>query len=97
MINGQTEKLVGGVPHDKRKVKMSFLVLWFFLSILLWCIMYPYLLSLKEPFVLHYLSGLILMYPGIKMAVKNFRTIKESRELTALKQTERYVKDRQEG
>lgn len=97
IINGQTEKLVGSVPYNKEKVKKTILILWLLLTIILWCILYPWFLFLKNPISIHYLTGLIMMAPGIKFGFKNFYDIKKNTKLTALKQTDRYVKERQEG
>ena len=96
LVNGQTEKVVGGVPYDMNKVFRCIMILGFFLSVLIWCILYPYLLAQRVALSSPFLSMLILMIPFISKGKENFQKIKESRELTALSQTNQYVKDRQE-
>ena len=96
LVNGQTEKLVGSVPFDKEKVIKTVMILGFFLTVLIWCLLYPFLLAKRMPFNFHYLSGIIMAIPFYKIGSENFKQVKESRELTALKQTDQYVKNRQE-
>lgn len=95
LVNGQTEKVVGSVPYDMNKVFRCVMILGFFLSVLIWCILYPYLLAQRVVFPFTYLSMLILMIPFISRGKENFQKVRESRELTALAQTNQYVKNRQ--
>lgn len=104
LVNGQTEKVVGSVPYDKNRILRTILILGVLLTILIWCILYPSLLSVQiseERFggyftPIPFLSCLILAIPLAKRGVDNFNTVKKSRELTALTQTDQYVKERQE-
>lgn len=97
LINGQTEKLVGSVPYDKERAKIYFFILSFFLMVLIWCIIFPFLLAIKmfDPITLA-----TLMVVGIapfKQGISNLKRLKESRHLTALSITNEYVKNRQGG
>ena len=95
LINGQTEKLVGSVPYDKQKAKNYFFILGFFLTILIWCILFPTLLALRVAVPSAFLSIIIMVIMPLKYGIQNLNKIKHSRQLSALSITNEYVKNRQ--
>ncbi|MBR1598105.1 MAG: hypothetical protein IJ661_04220 [Lachnospiraceae bacterium] len=97
LVNGQTEKVVGGIPYDKKKIKFYFLLLGAMLSLIAFCIVYPILFKAGEDlFNIIFLLGAIGIV-SFTAGIKNFEKVKASTRLTSLSETNHYVKNRQEG
>ena len=97
LVNGQTEKVVGNAPFDKKKAIRAFFLLGFLLSILLWCMIYPFFLIIKTTYFVTGLYGFILAFLPLKHGLKTLNTLRASNRLTTLTSTDQYVKDRQGG
>lgn len=90
MVNGQTGKIVGAVPYNKVKLFSVFVILWMFLSVLVFLCLVKFL----EPF-----SACIYLALGTVIAwvfADHFWCeLKKSIQLTEAKTMEDYVKERE--
>ncbi len=96
LLNGQTGKIVGAIPYDKTKVFLLYLIIAVVLSI------FFYLVSLNETFTyiifmflfsIGFVGSMILHLFGALMISNYNKNIK----LTRLKQTAKFVRERQES
>ncbi len=98
LVNGQTGKVVGGIPYNKSKVSVCFILMGLTVSFFSFLIIYGLFLMdmIDSPgkFVFN-----ILVITGIFVGIGSakFHRVKKSVELTESKTTDSYVKDRQEG
>ena len=94
LVNGQTEKIIGGVPYDKTKVAVSFGILAAILTVLATFIIYGILLSDDEDTMKMLISILIFSGALFGMGMSNLKKVKESAALTSLSETNSFVKNR---
>ena len=97
MLNGQTAKVVGAVPYDKRKVTILFALLAIIGTIILTPIIYAMACSGdSDAFetILYFAVGGGLMWG---YGLKKIKDIKQSIALSKASNMNRFVKDRQEG
>lgn len=100
MVNGQTGKMVGAVPFDKKKVITFFLSFAFVFSAIA-IMLINQLFSLvpedgdSQSSIFTY--SLVIAFICVSAAVAKYKSYKRSRELTQETQIKRYVSDRQEG
>lgn len=97
MVNGQTEKVVGAVPYDKKKVKTIFLLIAIVATLILTPVIYNMLLGADSDFLellLYFIfGGGLLWYFGWK----EIADLKQSIALSKAADMNHFVKDRQEG
>jgi predicted RNA-binding Zn-ribbon protein involved in translation (DUF1610 family) len=95
LVNGQTEKIVGGIPYDRGKVASSFFVLAFIFSIIGTFVMY-WLLQDNDSEGTMKLLITILIFAGSGMisGFSNLNKVKESAKLTSSSATNNFVKNR---
>ena len=95
LVNGQTEKIVGGVPYDRAKVTSSFMVIAIITSIIATFIL-SYLLSFdsSEGTMKLIITAIIMSFTGLGIGLSNFKKVKESTSLTSLSSTNSFVRDR---
>ena len=94
LVNGQTEKIIGGVPYDKTKVAVSFGILAAILTVIATFIIYGILLSDDEDTMKMLISILIFSGALLGMGMSNLKKVKESATLTSLSETNNFVKNR---
>lgn len=93
-VNGQTGKVVGTVPYDKRKVNVLFImiaaVVALFITIFGLC-------AMQNPFDWAY-GSILLLIPGFLLykSMLKMNKIKNAMTLTKAYETEEYVKERQD-
>ncbi len=93
-VNGQTGKVVGTVPYDKRKVNVLFIVIAavvaLFITIFGLC-------AMQNPFDWAY-GSVLLLIPGFILykSMLKMNKIKNAMTLTKAYETEEYVKERQD-
>lgn len=97
LVNGQTGKVIGAVPYDKPKVTIWFIVIGCIASIIssfLTCGLF-----LRDGGELDKSIGMILIFIGtmVFLGFLSFRNVKKSVALTRAKETNTFVKERQEG
>ena len=100
LVNGQTEKVIGSVPYDKKKAINIFILLGIMISFIIWCILYPILLANKQ--ILYFTFTPLLWFTFLAVTpvyagINNLKDIRASRKLSALSETNKYVKNRQGG
>ena len=94
VVNGQTEKIIGGIPYDRYKVSSDFTKLAVIITIIATFFSY-FLITNPSDSANKMLLWLILMsgYALID-GIRNLKNIKKITKLTALSETVHYVKDR---
>lgn len=94
LVNGQTEKIIGGVPYDRAKVSSSFAVLAVVLTVIATIAANILLMSGDEEAGKTILAILILSGACLFVGISNLKKVKESTELTSLSTTNKFVRDR---
>ena len=96
LVNGQTGKVIGAVPYDKPKVTIWFIVIGCIVSIISSFLLYGMLSAGKE---IDETLGMVLVFAGTMFLLGSllFRKVKKSVALTRAKETNTFVKERQEG
>lgn len=95
LVNGQTEKVIGSVPYDRKKAIGTFLILGILISIIIWCFFYPLLLSVKPVFLFPFVWFAFLAVTPLYYGINNLKDVRMSRQLSGLSETDLYVKNRQ--
>lgn len=98
LVNGQTGKIIGGVPYVKSKVNTCVIILGLICSFFSTMISYGILVSDGDDSIFKRILGIlafVVMFFCIGHA--KFSKVKKSIELTENQNTDSYVKDRQEG
>lgn len=94
LVNGQTEKIIGGVPYDRAKVSVSFAILAAILSVIATFIVFMLLQSDDEEVGKTITSIIVLGAIAFVFGMKNLKMVKESAALTSLSDTNNFVKNR---
>ena len=95
LVNGQTEKIIGGVPYDRTKVAVSFAIAAVILSILSVIVLSFLLLDPDSDESVKIITAVIVFgLIGLVSGINNFKTVKESATLTSLSETNNFVKNR---
>ena len=95
LVNGQTEKIIGGVPYDRTKVAVSFAIAAVILSILSVIVLSFLLLDPDSDESVKIITAVIVFgLIGLVSGISNFKTVKESATLTSLSETNNFVKNR---
>ena len=95
LVNGQTEKIIGGVPYDRTKVAVSFAIAAVILSILSVIVLSFLLLDPDSDESIKIITAVIVFgLIGLVSGISNFKTVKESATLTSLSETNNFVKNR---
>ncbi len=100
LVNGQTGKLVGAVPFDKKKACLNGIGIFLLLACLCVPIFHKIFLSCstKPNYVLTILFIVIMLIILIfKSGISKIKSIKDSTRLTSSLQTNHFANDRQEG
>ncbi len=92
-VNGQTGKIVGTVPYDKKKVRNLFIAIASAVTLLI-----TIMLLLLEPGIKYFMCGfLVLVMPVILcVAIFKMKKIKTAMNITRNYETSEYVKERQD-
>lgn len=94
LVNGQTEKIIGGIPYDRAKVSASFAVLAVIFSIIATIITYGIMKTGDEDSGKMILTILIFAGVGLTAGMNNLKKVKESTRLTSLSATNDFVRNR---
>jgi hypothetical protein len=95
LVNGQTEKIVGGIPYDRGKVASSFAVLAVVFSVIATFVMYWLLQDTDSEGTMKLLiTILIFAGSGMIAGFSNIKKVKESMKLTSSSATNNFVKNR---
>ncbi|MBR1598107.1 MAG: hypothetical protein IJ661_04230 [Lachnospiraceae bacterium] len=94
LVNGQTEKIIGGIPYDRAKVSASFGILAAILTILATIITFIFLTSPDDDNGKMVTTAIVLSIVALIAGVNNLKKVKESTKLSGLSETNRFVKDR---
>ena len=104
LVNGQTEKVVGAVPYEKKKALLFGVISSVIISILPSVLLIQFGSLMKDYGSAGYVNMLrlvfaILLYIFLFLNKSHsiFRKLQNSTNLTRLKETDHFVKDRQEG
>lgn len=98
LVNGQTGKVVGGVPYNKSKVAVCFILTGLAVSFFAFLIIYGlFLMDMIDSPGKFVFDVLIVTGIFVGIGIAEFHKVKKSVELTESKTTDSYVKDRQEG
>ncbi|CCY57807.1 putative uncharacterized protein [Clostridium sp. CAG:632] len=98
LVNGQTGKVVGGVPYNKSKVAVCFILTGLAVSFFAFLIIYGlFLMDMIDSPGKFVFDVLIVTGIFVGIGIAKFHKVKKSVELTESKTTDSYVKDRQEG
>lgn len=98
LVNGQTGKVIGGVPYAKSKVNACVIILGLICSFFCTILSYDILVSDGDDSIFKRVLGLLaLSVMFFCIGFSRFRKVKKSIELTEDQTTDSYVKDRQEG
>lgn len=98
LVNGQTGKVVGGVPYNKSKVAVCFILTGLAVSFFAFLIIYGlFLMNMIDSPGKFVFDVLIVTGIFVGIGIAKFHKVKKSVELTESKTTDSYVKDRQEG
>ncbi len=99
MVNGQTGKVVGTVPFDRKRVKLAFFFWLLVISvpaIAIGCGIFTWNYEFSGLLLPPVLFGAMLSLPLILYAVKKYKLLKRNIEHTRNRKTARFVKERQE-
>lgn len=94
LVNGQTEKIIGGIPYDRAKVSTSFAVLAAIITVVATFILYGLLGSDDEDAIKGVFAILIMSGAALAMGISTLKKVKESTALTSLSETNNFVKNR---
>lgn len=99
LVNGQTGKVVGGVPSDKNKITLWFSLITLLVSIPAYSIFSFFL----DPVILHSFEGIVdclwipvlLIATSFGVGLKNYRSVRKSQALTKAETIKTLVKKRE--
>ena len=94
LVNGQTEKIIGGVPYDRAKVATSFGILATIITVIATFIINLLLSSDDGDSYKIILYILIFAGSSLGVGLSTLKKVKESTVLTSLSETTNFVKDR---
>lgn len=94
LVNGQTEKIIGGVPYDQGKATFSFSILAVVLSLAATFILSAILNSGDEDAMDAVIFLIMVSVGALSYGLNNLKKTKESTRLTSLSDTNSFVKDR---
>ena len=95
LVNGQTEKIIGGVPYDRTKVAVSFAIFATIFSIIAFFILTFLLVDIDlDEAIKLIVTCIILAVTGLGIGINNLKKVKESATLTSLSETNNFVKNR---
>lgn len=94
LVNGQTEKIIGGIPYDRAKVSTTFAVLAVLITMIATVVMTALLKADDEDAMKLLITILVLSVMGLIDGIHNLKKVKESTELTSLSATNDFVKNR---
>lgn len=96
LVNGQTGKIIGGVPYDKPKTTVVFIIIGVIFSIFASIIIYTFMTNGDEWYK-QIVSTILFSSVFWLLGSMSFRRVKKSVTLTQEKATNTFVKNRQEG
>lgn len=94
LVNGQTEKIIGGIPYDRAKVTTSFAIIAAIISVFITMILYVMLQDPDEDTMKMIMTFVFFGITGLGIGLNNLKKVKESMALTSLSSTNNYVKNR---
>lgn len=97
LVNGQTGKIIGAVPYDKPQVTACFIVIGCIASVISSVYMYTVCIGADDNVGKFFGAVFILSVAMIFLGRHTFKKVKKSIALTRARETNTFVKNRQEG
>lgn len=95
LVNGQTQKIIGGVPYDRAKMALCFGILSVLLSFLATWIVFSLMHNSDKDTYKLILNIILMSIFALAGGIGTLEKVKNSAKLTSLTETTRFVRDRQ--